>query len=441
MGPAEKQVEKTGAKVAVLPSRSYSPAQAAEELLSDSSVTVRRAAAEYLALNRNPLQGSLPKILRQVFLDSDPQVVSSLVSALERTPDSSGVVIPALLRLFRDSRYEIACDAALALGEGKKGAATAAIPLMVLAQSAFNREERDLCDRARGCYEGAPFASQMSSMVDYHLSMSERSQKQVLKNMLASGASPLEDGDLRHLLVGVCSPGVVVRSFALRALAAYGDSLRDEQRPFVWAALAYVMADYEAASSPNQHEFLNVVRASEMPAALAAMVERFDCRDNVDVRMARDFTAIHLARHADPLDAIERLTEMLWAQNASTVSGAASNLTILLLDIDKKLGVGIVNRLMEAVAERAFDGKEIVDALVSAFVRLDTFHAEILNQCAELVSLHQSPEVMIAVAKVIGSSPPTDPALTKQALELLEYLSSTPYPRVALTARRILSRA
>jgi hypothetical protein len=83
---------------------------------------------------------------------------------------------------------------------------------------------------------------------------------------------------------------------------------------------------------------------------------------------------------------------------------------------------------------------QVVNAFIAAFERLESFTPEVLTLCSATLAANQPPEVMDALARVIGSMPPADPILAKEALGILEYLSRSPYARVAQTARRILSR-
>jgi len=422
------------------PHQSRRDAHAALSLLSDESLLVRREAAEFLSFH-TPLFDSPPAgALQQLFYEKDPFVVSSLLSCVAEIPDRRGLVAPVCLRLMKDSHREIALEAAQILSEGRELGLGPVIPLEVFSRT-HPRVRDERLELVSAAHEApTDFQRTVRAAVDQQLSLSERAQKAQLKDLVMSLSGRFNDEALHAVLIGLCSPGSSVRALSLKVLSAYSSHLTAEQKPLVWGALAFAMSDYELASCVMQHEFFNAVRSSDMPAELAPMIEGFDCRDDVDVKMARDFTAVYLARHADPCAAVERLADMLWAPHESTVGAAASNLSILLVDIDRTVGVKIVDSLMEALIDRVLDGRAVTDAFIRAFSQLDGFHAEVLERCSNALSLHQSPEVMIAIARLVGSMPASDPQLLHEATQILEYLSRAPYARVARTANYILSR-
>lgn len=414
-------------------------AQAAMALISDPSLEVRRSAAEFVSMHPRHFSSIPAAVSQQLFREPDGQVVSSLLSFVGAVPDGRGIVAPACIRLLADERPGIALDAACALSEGRDIGRGAFIPLAVLELVSVRRDDARI-ERSRRM-DGADqeFCAAVGQRVAQALSLSERSHRAALKRSLQSAGTELADEQVHALAIGLCAPGASVRALAAKALSAFGAKLSTSQRQLVWGALAFAMADYERASCVAQHGFFSAIAAAEMPGDLAPMVESFKCVDDADVHMAHDFTVVSISRHHDPHIAMERLASMLWAQGASTVGGAASNLAILLGDIDPAVGASTVNRLMEALVERAGDGRAIVNELVLAFGRLGSFHAEVLEGCGQLLTRHQDPAVLVALARVLGAIPWHAQEHQEAAAELLHALARMPLRRVSEAAKYILN--
>jgi len=416
-----------------------SAAQAAMGLLSDPSLEVRRAASEFVSMHPQHYSSIPVAVFQQLFRERDGQVTSNLLSFVAAVPDGRGVVAPACIRLLADERPGIAIDAASALSEGRDIGRGAVIPLVVLGLVSARRQDPRV-ERSRRIDGADPeFREAIAQQAAQALSASERSHRTALKVSLESVRGDLTDEQVQALAIAVCSPGASVRSLALKALTAFGGDLTGSQRQLVWGALAFAMADYEHETCVAQHEFFGAICSSDMPGELAPMVESFRCIDDADVHMAHDFTVVSLSRHHDPHGAMERLAAMLWAQSPSTVGGAASNLVILLGDIDPVVGASAVSRLMEALVERAADGRAVVNKMVSAFGRLGSFHGEVLERSGELLARHQNPEVLVALARVLGAIPWQMPEHREIAGALLQALARMPLRRVSETAKYILN--
>lgn len=415
-------------------------AQAALQLLSDPTPAVRQASSEFLCAHARLFREVPSQVLQQVAHEVDPVVTSSLISFMSEVPDRRGFVEPILLHLVSDPRPGIAGDAVRALCEGEGMVRNAYIPLGILVRTLVNREDA-VREGLRDIVKELEIRDHtLGDTLDRFVHISERARKLTIKNALLAPGGEWEARKLESVAIGFCLPGKSERTLCARYLAASGKSLPSEHRPIIWSALAFAMRGYEHASLPAQHEFFCAVRDSEMPCELSSLIESFDCRTSVDARMARDFTGVYMSRHANPYEAVERLVEILWAPTPNIVLAAASNLSLLVPDVDHDVGQFIVRRLMDALIERAGDGAGVVNAFIAAFERLESFTPEVLTLCSATLAANQPPEVMDALARVIGSMPPADPILAKEALGILEYLSRSPYARVAQTARRILSR-
>ena len=121
------------------------------------------------------------------------------------------------------------------------------------------------------------------------------------------------------------------------------------------------------------------------------------------------------------------------------MGSAASNLTVLLQYINSQAGDQIVDHLMEALVGRAVDGDKFTHQIIFAFAKLENFHAEVLTRCSDLLRLQQNPQVMLALARLMGALPLKDEGLLQKARNMLRYLTGVPYPRVAQMACDILN--
>ncbi len=412
-------------------------AELAVSFLADPSITVRRASADFLT-NSAGLFPSIPaRVLARIPKEPDAEAVSSLLSFVGQVPDGQGLGAPVCLRMLWDQRAGIAVDAARALAEGRDLGEAAIIPMHVLAKT--TARARDARVEAYLDFQGAQ-SERIRRIVEENLSLSERAQRELLKRLVADGPRELCDEQFAHLLVGLCSPGIAVRRFSAKVLTAYADSFARERQKLLWGGLSFISADVERETTVRQHEFLHLVRASEMPAELAPMVETLRFSDDADLQMARDFTAVYLARNGDPVAAVDRLSEMLWSPNATTVHGAASNLVILLGHVRDGVGMRILDSLLASLVARAGEGRAIVLSVTEPFVALQRFQGELVGRCAELASPGQDPDVLHALVVLIGGLTPECTEVAASARELLEYLSTVPYERVAASARHILQR-
>jgi len=122
------------------------------------------------------------------------------------------------------------------------------------------------------------------------------------------------------------------------------------------------------------------------------------------------------------------------------VHGAASNLVILLGHVRDGVGMRILDSLLASLVARAGEGRAIVLSVTEPFVALQRFQGELVGRCAELASPGQDPDVLHALVVLIGGLTPECTEVAASARELLEYLSTVPYERVAASARHILQR-
>ena len=415
-------------------------AHSALSLISDESLQIRRGAAEHLLFSVRSFSAVPPEVVARVCQEQDPEIVSSLLSFLGAVRDPGGVAPVVCARFVSDSRTGVAVDAAAALGEISSRSSVALLPMAMLAGitplhddprlKAFGAGERTIADEQRA-----------QQVVARCLRLSERAQKLDLKNSTHPVEGSWRDEQLDIVLAGLCSPGQSVTAFALKLLTAYADRLTPEQLSKVWVGLAFVMERFEGASTVKQFEYFNALRRVEAPAELAPLVESFKCRDRSMASMARDFTAVCLARQGNPSAAVARIEEMLWSETDSGSGGAASNFIILagLDDTNPALAWQMVRMTLDATLDRAGDGSRVVREFLRAFSLLENCHAHVLNYCADTIAAAPSPDVLIATARLLGCVPWEGAAHQAEAGDLLRVLTKSRYPRVALTATRVLA--
>ena len=314
--------------------------------------------------------------------------------------------------------------------------------MTMLAQSAVSTN--DLRIRAFGRVGELEVAVKNDTvgLVQRCLEVSERAQIKDLKETCWFTEEALTDAKLDKIVAGLCSTGSKLRKLALRIIGAHAESLQPAQRAQIWAGLAFMMDTFEAESSAIQHEFLSAVRLSEMPAALAPMVESFVCPEHSDVGMARDFSAVYVARHQRPFAGLDKMCEMLWSDSASLSGGAASNLLLLAKvdDVPRDLAWTAVQHALEAYMERASDSWPVRKEFLRAFYYFDSMHAEVVGFCEKAIGRFKSPQEQYAIARLLGVVPwdADQQEVLGRVADLLEELSQSPHDRVAEVARKLL---
>lgn len=416
-------------------------AHAAQALLSDESLDVRRAAAEHLLFSVRSFTAVPPEVVVRVCEEQDSEIVSSLLSFLGSVNDPASIAPVVCARFLSDTRSGIAVDAAAALGEVTVRSSVPFVPMTVLASTTLMRDD----PRVRvfvGTKHGQGNEEQeVQELVARCLRIPERDQRNDLMKFSQPINGVWRDEQLNAVLVGLCSPGASVSTLSLRLITAYADLLSFGQLAKVWTGLGFVMNRYELASPETQFEYFNAVRTVEMPAELAPLVETFKCQGRSMEGMARDFTAVCLARDGYLAEAVARTEEMLWSETPSLSGGAASNLVILAgLDATHpNAGWRMVRMCLDAAIDRAGDGKDVVLEFLRAFSLLDSCQAQVLNYCADTIAKKSSPDALIITARVLGCIPWESSERQAEAGELLQVLANSHFSRVALAARRILT--
>ncbi len=412
-------------------------------LLADESLHIRRGAAEHLLFSARSFRAIPPQVVARVCTEQDQETVSSLISFLGEVHDPANIASTVCLRFLSDERPGVALDAATALREIVARSQAPIIPMVVLAHSTAVRNDPRVVAFAGHDREVSEAEAEIRETVADCLQRSERSHKAYLKNAIVPARGEWTKEQLDLILVSLCSPGQSVRAFALKILQAYGDRIEPEQLPKVWSSLAFVMPWYEASSSGKQFEYFNALRRVEMPTILAPLVESFTCPEASVSSMARDFSAVFLARQGSPDAAIARTEEMLWSGVPSIAGGAASNLVILagLDDIEPSLAWRLVRLSLDAAIERAKDGEPVVREFLRAFSLLETTQEQVLQRLSDTIDTTRSSHALTVVARLLGAIPWEGEASYSEARKLLEVLIRSSFDRVAQTATRVLSFA
>lgn len=436
----------------VEPSESEKPASAvcttsprahsALSLLADESLTIRRGAAEHILFSVRSFNSVPREVVRRLCEEPDTELVSSLLSFLGAVKDPAGVAPVLCARFISDSRPGVAIDAAAALGEIATRSSSPILPMAVLWSVTPSQGDPRLKAFASGA-GGAAQQRDIQDLVSRCLRLSERAQKTDLKHTTHPIEGSWKEEQLHVVLIGLCSPGETVRSFALKLLTLYADQLPPEYRPKVWTSLSFVMDRLENASPVKQFEYFNAMRRLELPEELAPLVESFKCRAQSVTSMGRDFTAVYLARRGIPVGAVARTEEMLWSDMASASGGAASNFIILagLDDTNPALAWKMVRMALEAAVERSGDGNAVVRELLRAFSLLEACQPEALNFCADMVARSSSPDVLTMTARLLGCIPWENDEVLTGAGELLQVLTKSRFARVAIAAGKVLAKA
>ena len=408
--------------------------------ISDPSLLVRRGVAEFIGLRAAELDRVPVEIFQRIFREPDGEVLSHLITALAATRECHPAVVPILIRLLRDPRTGIAVDAAWALGNKGEAAIGALIPMCVIENNSSEWLDVRLDPFFGGGGVFRPEVLQaIYQSVDRCLQLTEFAYLRELEKILKDRPNSLTDKQFYAALVGICLPADTTREYSIKILNIYSNALQEQQCNLVRGALAFTQPDFERSKAPVKLQFFSALLEFDIPAELLPMLECVESLDDIEVSMARDFTVIYLDRNANPSEAIKRLAEALWEPNTRIMGSAASNLTVLLHDINPQAGVQIVDHLMEALVARAVDGDKFTHQILVAFTKLETFHAEVLTRCSEALCLQQNPQVMLAIARLMGALPLQDEGLLQKAHIMLHYLSGVPYPRVAQVACDILN--
>lgn len=417
-------------------------AHSALSLLADESLTIRRGAAEHLLFSVRSFNAVPVEVVRCLCEEQDTELVSSLLSFLGAVKDPAEFAPVLCARFISDSRPGVAVDAAAALGEIATRSTAPILPMAVLSSVTPSQDDPRLKAFASG--DGRAVQNrEIQDLVSRCLRLSERAQKSDLKHATHPVKGSWSEEQLHIVLVGLCSPGETVRSFALKLLTVCADQLPPEYLPKVWTTLSFVMGRLEAATTVKQFEYFNALRRVELPEELAPLVESFECRAQSVTSMARDFTAVYLARRGNPVGAVARTEEVLWSDTASASGGAASNFIILagLDDTHPALAWSMVRTTLEAALERAGDGVPVIREFLRAFSLLEACQPEVLNFCADTIATSSSPDVLTMTARLIGSIPWENTELQAEAGQLLRVLTKSRFSRVALAAERVLALA
>ena len=413
---------------------------AALTLISDPSLVVRCAAAEFIGLEAAALERVPAEIFQRIFREPNGEVLSHLITALVSTRELHPVAVPILIRLLRDTRTGIAVDAARALGDQGDYADGALVPLHIIGHSSSNwRDARiDAFFDGDGVVNPEVRDSRYKA-VDIYLQLAESDHLQLLKQILRERPKNLTEDQFYAALVGIYLPVESTREHSIRVLNKYRSVMGEPQCNLVRCALAFTQPDFEQSEASVKLQFFEALREFKISPELLQMIECVDGDEEIEISMARDFTMICLDPSGNVSAAIERLAGALWEPSARIMGSAASNLTVLLHDINSQVGVQIVDHLMEALVGRAVDGDKFTHQIIFAFAKLENFHAEVLTRCSDLLRLQQNPQVMLALARLMGALPLKDEGLLQKARNMLRYLTGVPYPRVAQMACDILN--
>ena len=417
-------------------------AHSALSLLADESLAIRRGAAEHILFSVRSFNAVPREVVSCLCEERDTELVSSLLSFLGAVKDPAGVAPVLCARYISDSRPGVAIDAAAALGEIATRSTAPILPMTVLSSVTPSQDDPRLKAFASADMRAAQ-NREIKDLVSRCLRLSERAQKTDLKHFSRPIEGSWNEEQLHVVLIGLCSPGETVRSFALKLLTVYADQLPAEYLPKVWTTLSFVMERLEAASPVKQFEYFNALRRVELPEELAPLVESFSCRAQSVTSMARDFTAVYLARRGSPVGAVARTEEVLWSDTASASGGAASNFIILagLDDTNPALAWSMVRMTLEAALERAGDGNAFIREFLRAFSLLEACQPDALTFCADTISTRSSPDVLTMTARVLGCIPWENADLQAGAGQLLRALTKSRFSRVALAAERVLALA